>query len=564
MRERYVGMSRNARPASLLSTIRGREKDAGKRKLEQQPEDITAPPMPSEDESEEDMPAAEALNLKLGGFNRQSLQNPNDSEPDRGDIKRTSFSNSSTAKTQRNTTPSTSQQESDAAEASSTRIKRRKVDAEPPLGSASHLKTKYGFIKTKSSKVTFGSKKGASQSSRVSQKSRGSQGSQGSQTKKGKAIDSDHEIGFQHPKNKDLPDSPQSSDKAEFKTATLEPLNSSPIKSRATMKTVPKDDFGTPEKAGRTALLSAKRETSPSPAKETRSRVVILSQDEDLGKRRASSQHRGAVWDLKHFTRRERKRQAKRETERQATPEHVPVMFITPVDLDDGDVGNTSIASSPVLSDLDQLSDTQSISEMPPEDNESHQGRKAQCPWCGDLVSEQSLKDYSNGKRLNVQMQTRFCAKHKKETAMETWNERGYPFIDWDRLEGRLGDHREYLSKIVHGKQSHFRDIHAGNIETGQVRSLKKEGNLNPGYYGPRGCKLMCDYLVDEFGELLKQKAAKDWVIAGRGSAAFIQSVLVAELAVQLIMEDMLVSASDAREIMEESKPLGELIHEEV
>jgi hypothetical protein len=74
----------------------------------------------------------------------------------------------------------------------------------------------------------------------------------------------------------------------------------------------------------------------------------------------------------------------------------------------------------------------------------------------------------------------------------------------------------------------------------------------------------MCDYLVEEFGESLKEKATQDRVIAGRGSAAFIQVVLVAELAVQLIMEDMNVSASDAREIMEESKTLGELLHEEV
>ncbi|ENH60602.1 hypothetical protein FOC1_g10015402 [Fusarium oxysporum f. sp. cubense race 1] len=149
------------------------------------------------------------------------------------------------------------------------------------------------------------------------------------------------------------------------------------------------------------------------------------------------------------------------------------------------------------------------------------------------------------------------------ETAMETWRERGYPHVDWSRLERRLDDHRAYLTKIVDGKQSFFRDILAEKIETGQARSLKKEGNLNPGYYGPRGCKLMCDYLVEEFGESLKENATKDRVIAGRGSAAFIQSVLVAELAVQLIMEDMDVSASEAREIMEESKALGELINEE-
>ncbi|KAM5356206.1 hypothetical protein ACJ41O_002852 [Fusarium nematophilum] len=178
--------------------------------------------------------------------------------------------------------------------------------------------------------------------------------------------------------------------------------------------------------------------------------------------------------------------------------------------------------------------------------------------------TESDLAEFAKGRRLNVQMQTKFCRKHKKETAMKTWRERGYPHVEWQGLDHRFEDHREYLLKIVHGKPSHFRNILADKIESGQARSTKKEGNLNPGYYGPRGCRLMCDYLVEEFGELLKENAVGDRVIAGRGPAAFIQSVLVAELAVQLIMEDMDVSAGEARKIMEESKAVGEMIHEEV
>ncbi|QUC18227.1 uncharacterized protein UV8b_02468 [Ustilaginoidea virens] len=185
------------------------------------------------------------------------------------------------------------------------------------------------------------------------------------------------------------------------------------------------------------------------------------------------------------------------------------------------------------------------------------------CPWCGESVDKKLLDDFSKGKRLNVRSQTKFCQKHKKQTATEVWRERNYPQVEWDSLDKRFTSYRKLLLDIINGAASHFRSVHERNIEAGKARSMKNEDNMNPGYYGPRGFNLMCDYLVNEFGDLLKKKAVDDRVIAGRGSAAFIQTVLVAELAVQLIMEDMGASEEDARAIMEESKAVGELVHED-
>ena len=165
---------------------------------------------------------------------------------------------------------------------------------------------------------------------------------------------------------------------------------------------------------------------------------------------------------------------------------------------------------------------------------------------------------------MNVRQQTRFCQKHKKQKAIETWWANGYPDVDWQDMDRRFSEHHALLLDIVNGKSSHFRSILKEKIQSGQARSMKKEDNLNPGYYGPRGFNLMCDYLVNEFGSLLKERAVDDRVIAGRGSAAFIQSVLVAELAVQLIKDDLHLSVDDARKILEESKALGEMVHEEL
>ncbi|KAH7197516.1 RTC4-like domain-containing protein [Fusarium flagelliforme] len=539
---RVLGLSRNQKPKTLLSTFSG-----NKRKLEKEVEE-DAPPLSSEDEDEEP-PSVADLKLKPSGP-KETLPDSDDSEaerPARGDIKRSNFSTSSTSKSRKSTSRKKGKSGSKPLTAGSTdresspSSKKRKTTSLSENAKPNQFVDERGFTKSRYDKFG-GFKYGkAAQASRSSQVSRSSQGSE---TKQGDRTRSDGKTMNKRHKDDDLLNSSPIEAEPVFKSVARELLSPEDSEPKKGMLAVPADDFGSPEKAVKTKMVFPGSTSTPQNPRSSRLGVMKVS---------------------KVYEEEQRKKKARQE-ERPPIPEYKPATFVNPVALDssfDLESGNTNILSSPIISDLDQLSDTES-DNMPPEDEENLQDKMTQCPWCGDAVSEQSLKDYSKGKRLNVQMQTRFCAKHKKETAMDTWRERGYPHIDWERLEERLKDHQHYLSKIVDGKTSHYRNVLAEKIRTGQARSLKKEGDLNPGYYGPRGCKLMCDYLVEEFGESLKEKATQDRVIAGRGSAAFIQVVLVAELAVQLIMEDMNVSVGDAREIMEESKTLGELLHEEV
>ena len=69
---------------------------------------------------------------------------------------------------------------------------------------------------------------------------------------------------------------------------------------------------------------------------------------------------------------------------------------------------------------------------------------------------------------------------------------------------------------------------------------------------------------MHEFTSLLKKTAVKDRRISSRGPTAFVQSVLVPEVTVLLIMEDMQVETEKARDILENSAGVGELIHEEI
>lgn len=236
------------------------------------------------------------------------------------------------------------------------------------------------------------------------------------------------------------------------------------------------------------------------------------------------------------------------------------------IDLDTQDLGpiNEDVELS-VDEDSSHEESKRDGTDNPWDDDEDLPKPETLCPWCGDEVDEQLLKDFSRGQRMNVRLQTKFCQTHKKDTAKKTWVSRGYPEIDWDELPVRIVSHYDSLLTIVDGRKSHYRTLLAGKIEAGEARSLKKEDNLNPGYYGPRGFNLMCDHLVRRFSKLLKERAVQDRVISGRGSAAFIQAVLVAELATLLIMDDMINKSYDeARIIMEESKAIGEIVNEEI
>lgn len=215
-------------------------------------------------------------------------------------------------------------------------------------------------------------------------------------------------------------------------------------------------------------------------------------------------------------------------------------------------------------SDFEFLSDSTADEGMPVAVEDEEQDKTmTSCPWCDLPVESRMLKDFSKGKRMGVKLQERFCHKHRTETALDTWRTRHYPTIQWADLEDRFAEHQEFLLGIINGDQSHFRDLIARDIGSGKAaRSVRKEGNLTPGYYGPRGFDAMSNYIQEEFEDSLREKAVSDRVISGRGPMAFVQTVLVAELAVRLIQEDMDVSAKEAREIMEESKALGELLHE--
>lgn len=188
----------------------------------------------------------------------------------------------------------------------------------------------------------------------------------------------------------------------------------------------------------------------------------------------------------------------------------------------------------------------------------------ALCPICDEQVDQELLKQFSNGERMKLVRQVKFCRMHKKSSAQKTWEEKGYPVIDWAKLQERVKGHQDFLKSIIMGTGSHFGDILQENIRTGKARTLlTTKEYLTPGYYGLRGMSIMTETVTDTFSNLLRKRAPLDTRISGRGYTGFVQSVLVPELAVKLIQEDLSLGEDQARLVMEDSRVVGEILNDE-
>ncbi|KAG9242982.1 RTC4-like domain-containing protein [Calycina marina] len=185
----------------------------------------------------------------------------------------------------------------------------------------------------------------------------------------------------------------------------------------------------------------------------------------------------------------------------------------------------------------------------------------ASCPICTKPVDKNHLNSLG---RMSMEQQSRFCQNHQRGTAKEEWRVKGYPEIDWGALNSRVKHHHDFLQSVIMGEDSYFRRILDDKIECGKDRTLlKSTTNLTPGYYGSRGAQLITNNIMREFTRLLKERAVQDRVIMARGPVSFAQTVLVPEVTTLLIMEDMKVNEEKARQILGESAPLGEILHEE-
>jgi hypothetical protein len=184
------------------------------------------------------------------------------------------------------------------------------------------------------------------------------------------------------------------------------------------------------------------------------------------------------------------------------------------------------------------------------------------CPMCRKPVNTEELRKCGE---MNTRQQEKFCREHQRKDAKEDWSSKGYPEIDWSVLDARIAVHHAFIKTLVNGADSHYRAILDATVKAGKDRTLlKSETNLTPGYYGSRGLRAISENIMHEFTPLLKRRVVKDRLMAARGVTGFVQSVLVPEVTILLIMDDMNIMIDEARNVLKESMGMGELVNEEI
>lgn len=71
------------------------------------------------------------------------------------------------------------------------------------------------------------------------------------------------------------------------------------------------------------------------------------------------------------------------------------------------------------------------------------------------------------------------------------------------------------------------------------------------------------EIITNEFSALLRENATNKLIVRISGMSGYIQTVLVPETAVMLIMEDMSIEKSRAIGVLEESHDIGDRMHPE-
>lgn len=190
--------------------------------------------------------------------------------------------------------------------------------------------------------------------------------------------------------------------------------------------------------------------------------------------------------------------------------------------------------------------------------------QKGRCPMCNQAVDPDDLRAFGP-KTMGIKQQEKFCRWHKTKTAEQDWNDNEYPTIDWTKLDSRIQKHHSFIKKLIQGEDSHYQLALVDKIKTGEDRTtMTTKTNLTPGYYGTRGLRNISENLMRKFTPLIQERIKHDRLIAARGFTPYVQTVLVPEVAVKLIMEDMKVDEQEAREILAASAEIGELMNEEL
>ena len=206
------------------------------------------------------------------------------------------------------------------------------------------------------------------------------------------------------------------------------------------------------------------------------------------------------------------------------------------------------------------------------------------CPLCHTPLDPATYRAFWHTRPKTVKNQALLCHTHRLATARAAYASAGYPPIDWTLLPSRIKAHRTSLYRILTAATpSAFRARFAPLALSGKAATIPltstradlppslrssltattlDDAAVAPGYYGPRGRRLIAETVMALLHTEINREGDK--VVLTSGPAAFVQAVLVPEVAVRLIMEDLGCDEEKAEGVRGGTVEMGGLLNEEV
>lgn len=222
----------------------------------------------------------------------------------------------------------------------------------------------------------------------------------------------------------------------------------------------------------------------------------------------------------------------------------------------DGAMLFSSSPGQPLHSSNTASSLTSLAADTPPSEELLYVCPICQCPVSAESLAalESTLPAATAHNRARFQHQAAFCRAHRENEARQEWSARGYPTIEWAQLHCRFERYRATLHEILENSRlSYFRgeldrqmaQRRAQGEHTARSALIKEfmrdaDNGEHVGYYGGRGGGIMMSWIAQSLAAPLRSASATDPLVRACGSvSAFVQSVLVPELASLLVAEDV-------------------------
>jgi RTC4-like domain len=195
------------------------------------------------------------------------------------------------------------------------------------------------------------------------------------------------------------------------------------------------------------------------------------------------------------------------------------------------------------------------------------------CPMCRKPIERSLLSEAEkNPRSLPLQKQRDICHRHKLSEAKTFAAVRGYPTINWADLEHtRISKFETHLRSVLQRERPSYyldqldKQVTAAKGKPKELRTYLHRGVLDiakPGYYGPKGEKIMVHAVTLALSKDLRAAMKTDRSLRAAGIGPYVAAVLAPELTMRLVMEDRdLEDQEEAREVLSESTDVGRLLY---